>query len=121
MSRPPALLRSALSACAAVAAAVMAWAPQAEAKITKIIIDRVAPVQGDSTYEMRIGRAFGELDPNDPHNVLITDIGLAAKNANNKVEYIASFVVVTPIDMSKSSGLMWHDVPNRGGRIIISS
>src|SRR5439155_10684014 len=28
---------------------------------------------------------------------------------------------VKPVDMSKSSGLLWHDVPNRGGRITISS
>src|SRR6185295_16728926 len=26
-----------------------------------------------------------------------------------------------PVDMTKSSGLMWHDVPNRGGRVTISS
>jgi hypothetical protein len=100
---------------------VLAWAPQAEAKITKIIVDRIGTVTGDPTYETRIGRAFGELDPTDPHNILITDIGLAQKNTEGKVPYIASFVVVKPIDMSKASGLMWHDVPNRGGRIIITS
>ena len=33
---------------------------------------------------------------------------------------MATFHIVKPIDMSKSSGLMWHDVPNRGGRINIS-
>src|SRR5207247_8179841 len=38
-----------------------------------------------------------------------------------KAQYIASFFVVKPIDMSTSSGLLWHDVPNRGGRITISS
>src|SRR6185436_19185439 len=26
-----------------------------------------------------------------------------------------------PVDMSKASGLLWHDVPNRGGRITITS
>src|SRR5580700_6046997 len=35
------------------------------------------------------------------------------------VEYTASFQLVKPIDMSRSSHLMWHDVPNRGGRITI--
>ena len=38
-----------------------------------------------------------------------------------KVEYVASFYLVKPIDMSKSSRLMWQDVPNRGGRITISA
>ena len=34
---------------------------------------------------------------------------------------MASFFIVKPVDMSQSSGLMWHDVPNRGGRITISA
>ena len=65
-------------------------------------------------YETLAGRAFGELDPDDPHNAIITDIRLAPRNANGNVEYVASFFLVKPIDMSKSSRLMWHDVPNRG-------
>jgi hypothetical protein len=35
------------------------------------------------------------------------------------VDYVSSFFLVKPIDMTKSSHLMWHDVPNRGGRITI--
>jgi len=67
MSRRPALLRSALS-CAAVAAAVLTWSPQAEAKITKIVIDSPADWPNSRTlltgqaiqYETITGRAFGE-------------------------------------------------------------
>jgi len=68
---------------------------------------------------VQAGRAFGELDPNDPHNRVVTDIQLAPRNANGKVDYVATFYIVKPVDMSKSSRLMWHDVPNRGGRITI--
>jgi Alpha/beta hydrolase domain len=104
------------------AAASLAWAPPSDARVTKIIIDRIpTPLAGDATYETITGRAFGELDPMDSHNSLITDIALAPRNANGMVEYIASFFIVKPVDMSQSSGLMWHDVPNRGGRITISS
>jgi hypothetical protein len=46
---------------------------------------------------------------------------LAPKNANGNVEYMSTFFVVKPIDMSKSSRLLWHDVPNRGGRITINT
>src|SRR5499427_1434218 len=98
-----------------------------EAHVKKIVIDKkVSPAfDGQSfgqtgQYETLAGRAFGELDPNDPHNAIITDIKLAPRNANGKVEYIASFLLVKPIDMSKSSHLMWQDVPNRGGRITIA-
>jgi hypothetical protein len=102
-------------------AVALAWAPASQARVTKIIVDRTAALAGDATYETITGRAFGELDPNDEHNTLITDIQIAPRNANGKVEYIASFFIVKPVDMSKTSGLLWHDVPNRGGRITISS
>ena len=99
----------------------------ARAEVKKIVVERkVSPAfEGASfgaagQYETLAGRAFGELDPNDPHNAIITDIRLAPRNANGKVEYVASFFLVKPIDMSKSSRLMWHDVPNRGGRVTIA-
>jgi hypothetical protein len=105
---------------------LLACAPPTEARIKKIVIEqRVSPAFdgrpfGDAgPYETLAGRAFGELDPNDPRNALITDIRLAPKNADGKVEYVATFFIVKPIDMGRSSRLMWHDVPNRGGRITV--
>ena len=80
---------------------------------------RRLPGGSGRVYETLAGRAFGELDPNDPHNTIIQDIQLAPRNADGKVEYSATFFLVKPIDMSKSSHLMWQDVPNRGGRITI--
>jgi hypothetical protein len=92
----------------------------AQARITRIVIDErvVEPPSASGTppaiaYEHIAGRAFGELDPKLPGNAIIQDIELA-KNADGKVRYVASFVIVKPIDASKASGLMWHDVPNRG-------
>lgn len=110
----------------AVVMALLAWAQPSHAEVKRIVIDKkVSPAfDGRSfgaagQYETLAGRAFGELDPNDPPNRIITDIRLATKNANGKVEYVASFFLVKPIDMSKSSRLMWHEVPNRGGRLTI--
>ena len=110
---------------AAAIAAVLAWAAPAQARVTRIIIDKTQPLAGQTTgevpYETLIGRAFGELNPNSSHNTLITDIGLASRNGNGKVEYVASFFIVKPVLLSNASGLLWHDVPNRGGRITISA
>jgi len=110
----------------AVAAALLAWARPVQARVKKIVIDtKVSPAFDGATfgdagqYETLAGRVFGEIDPNDPHNAIITDIRLAPKNANGKVEYIASFFLVKPVDVSKSSHLMWQDVPNRGGKLTI--
>jgi len=103
-----------------VVVAVLAWAPAAHARVTRIIIDKTEPLTGQNIpYERLTGRAFGELDPSDPLNTLITDIDLAPR-VNGKVGYVASFFIVKPVDMSRASGLMWHDVPNRGGRITIT-
>ncbi len=92
----------------------------AQARVTRIVIDETIPMAtpaGSSpppiAYEQVAGRAFGELDPKLPGNAIIQDIELA-KDADGKVRYVASFVIYKPVDMRQASGLMWHDVPNRG-------
>ncbi len=105
----------------AVVAALLAWTP-ADARVTKIVIDDTKPLAtatGQSiAYQQISGRAFGELNPNDPLNGIIQDIELG-KDADGKVRYIASWVLTLPVDASKVSGLMWHDVPNRGSPLTI--
>jgi hypothetical protein len=110
----------------ATAAVLALVATPVQARVTKIVIDgRVSPAFDGASfgnagqYETLTGRAFGELDPNDPHNAIIQDIKLAPRNSRGMVEYTTSFQLVKPIDMSRSSRLMWHDVPNRSGRLTI--
>jgi len=90
------------------------------ARVTRIVIDETVPLSVPAgspapaiAYEQVAGRAFGELDPKLPGNAIIQDIELA-KDADGKVRYVTSFVIYKPVDMSKASGLLWHDVPNRG-------
>ena len=103
-----------------------ALATPVSARVVRFVVDtKTSPAFGGASfgsagqYETIAGRAFGELDPSDPLNAIIQDIQLAPRNANGKVEYTATFFIVKPIDMTKASGLMWHDVPNRGGRVTI--
>jgi hypothetical protein len=90
-----------------------------QARVTRIVIDETLPmpavvgVSNGIAYEQVAGRAFGELDPKLPGNAIIQDIELA-KDADGKVRYMASFVIYKPVDLKQASGLMWHDVPNRG-------
>src|SRR5205085_7199729 len=118
-------MKAALMATSAGLALSLAFTP-AEARVTKIVIEKKTSPAFDGAsfgtagpYEILAGKAYGELDPKDPHNGIIQDINLAPKNAKGNVEYMATFQLVKPIDMSKASHLMWHDVPNRGGRLTI--
>jgi Alpha/beta hydrolase domain len=105
-------------AVAGLACAFLA-ATAAEARITRIIIDKTAPLTGQTlAYQTVSGRAFGELDPRDAHNRIITDIDFG-KDPDGMVRYVTSFQLVMPVDMTQASGFMWHDVPNRGGRLTI--
>jgi Alpha/beta hydrolase domain len=91
----------------------------AEARVTRIVIDEVTPFSEPAgsapgiAYEQVAGRAFGELDPRLPGNAIIQDISLA-KDADGRVRYVVTFLILKPVDMQRASGLMWHDVPNRG-------
>jgi hypothetical protein len=103
------------------------FALSGHAAVTRIVVDNVTSPAFDGAtygeigqYETIEGRAFGELDPSDPRNAIVTDIELAPRNANGNVEYVATFYLVKPVDMSRASGLMWQFVPNRGGRITLS-
>ena len=104
----------------AVASVLCLAASAASARVTKITIDSTTPVGNGASfgsvgkYELLRGTAYGEIDPADRRNAIITDITLAPKNANGKVEYKAQFSIHKPVDMSKASGTMLYNVPNRG-------
>jgi hypothetical protein len=112
------------SALAAVAIACICSAVT-EAKVIRIEIlktERVDPAppaaagatQATPPYERLSGKFYGELDPADPKNALITDIQLATRNARGKVEYVGTFSLMKPIDLSKASGVLMYSVVNRG-------
>ncbi|MET3180829.1 UNVERIFIED_ORG: hypothetical protein ABIC43_003995 [Variovorax guangxiensis] len=65
-------------------------------------------------YEKISGTFTGEVDPKDARNAIIQDLQLALLNANGKVEYTSDFVLFKPKDMSKASGVLRYDAPNRG-------
>ena len=119
-------IRKSLTNALAMAAGILACAAPLQARITSIVIDEtISPAFCKGTpaacasfgdagqYEQISGRAFGELDPAIRCNKLIQDIELG-KDPDGKVRYVATFVITKPVDMTKASGLMWHDVPNRG-------
>jgi hypothetical protein len=93
----------------------------AEARITRIVIQtRTSPAFGGASfgivgqYEQLTGVAFGEVNPKDPLNAVITDIELAPRNSRGNVEYSMDFSITKPLDMSRGNKTLLYDVPNRG-------
>src|SRR5580692_1110664 len=100
---------------------ILLGAAFAQARVTRIVVEhRDSPAFGGQTfgnagqYEVLSGHFFGEIDPKDPHNSIIMDIQFAPRNAHGMVEYSATFSLAKPIDMSKSNGVLYYTVSNRG-------
>src|SRR5579864_2326033 len=90
-----------------------------QARITRIVIDHrdasayKAQSFGEAgKYERITGHAYGELDPQDPLNAIITDLKFAPRNARGMVEYAATFSMAKPMDMSKAGGLIVYMMPD---------
>jgi hypothetical protein len=92
---------------------VLLWAGSAvHASVVRLEITKVEPA--GPGHEKISGKAYGELDPADPKNAVITDIQLAPRNERGKVEYVATFSLVKPKDMAMASGVLVYTVVNRG-------
>src|SRR6266849_115736 len=109
---------------ACVLMAACAAAP-AYARVKKILITAREPPTfggyswpGVGQYEKIVGKAFGELDPNDPRNAVIVDLQRAPRNAEGKVEYSFDFYILKPIDLAKGNHKMLYEPPNRGRKTI---
>src|SRR5215468_6205823 len=106
----------------ALAAATALVTGAAEARITRIEIQRIEPAFSGrnfaptGAYERLIGKAYGEVDPQLPANAIIQDIDLAARNAKGMVEYVTDIDILRPADRSKGNGILFFNIHNRGNK-----
>jgi hypothetical protein len=105
------------------AAGALLFATAADARITRIqITTSESPTFGGYSwpgvgqYQKIAGKAFGEVNPNDPKNAVIVDVGLAPRNARGNVEYSFDFYILKPIDLKKGAHKVMYEPPNRGGK-----
>src|SRR5215475_6955124 len=66
-------------------------------------------VPADARIEKLAGRAFGEIDPSDPRNAVITDLASAPRNAAGKVEYSMDVYLLKPVYMTQASGRLFYE------------
>jgi len=114
----------------AVAAAMVLAAQLAEARITRIEItttesptfkaaDGTARTFGSvGAYEKLRGKAYGEVDPHDRRNRVITDIELAPRNARGNVEYSMDIYILKPVNLRDGNGKLFVEVNNRGNKLL---
>jgi hypothetical protein len=100
----------------------------AQARITRIEITSVQSPSFEGTrfgatgpYEKLVGRLYGEVDPNDPLNAVITDIKLAPANARGMVEYSSNFMIIRPVDPQKGNHKLLFEINNRGHILALAS
>jgi hypothetical protein len=106
--------------CGTALLAALLCAGPLSAQVVKLEIDSREPMNpgqpagAAGPYELIRGRLHGEVDPGDPHNAIIQDLGLAPRNARGKVEYVATFALAKPVDLAKASRVLLYRVVNRG-------
>ncbi len=107
----------------AVALALVAIVPGADARTTKILLNPPTFPYGTTSfgsvgqYEEIDGVAYGEVDPNDPLNAVIQDISLAPRNAHGKVEYSTNVSILKPVDEKLGNRTMLFEIVNRGNKL----
>ena len=89
----------------------LSLAARAAAQVTRLEITSRDVTGG---YERIKGAAHGEVDPADRRNRIIQDLDLAPRNARGRVEYVATFALIKPLDRSRQSGVLMYSVVNRG-------
>ena len=108
-------------ALAVVGISLMGLASAAHARVTQINITSTASAFGGAsfgsvgTYQVITGTFTGAVDPNDPHNSIITDIAFGPKTSDGTVSYSADFQIIRPTDLSQGAHRVIYDLPNRGG------
>ncbi len=90
------------------------------AEVTRVEVMSTGPWLGGRSlgkagaYERLQGRIHFAVDPASPANRRITDIALAPRNAEGRVEFSSDFVIVRPRDPARARGSVLLEIPNRG-------
>ena len=118
--RPLSTLRRALIA----AGLALSFAIPSSAHVDHVAVAKRADVLAGKSwgaygsYEKLSGRVYFAVDPSNPHNRQIVDLGLAPRDGKGEVEFSADFYILRPKNGGNGSLLL--EVPNRGGKGLLS-
>jgi hypothetical protein len=69
-------------------------------------------------YEKLIGKAYGEVDPNNKLNKNIVNLKNAPKNDRGRVEYSMDVFILKPADLKRGNQTVFYEVVNRGNQAL---
>jgi hypothetical protein len=98
-----------------------------EARVVRFIVEQRTPFAegaafGDTgAYERLTGTAYFEVEPNDPLNAGIVDLGLAPRNARGRVEFSTPFFILKPADSSRGNQKIFYTANNRGNDALLNA
>lgn len=107
--------------------ALVTFAPALEAQVVRIEVEGRTPFAGGHSfagtgpYEKIVGRLYIEVDPNDPANARVSDVGLAPTNDRGRVQVWTDFFLLKPADPERGNGRLLYDVANRGNKVALGS
>lgn len=94
-------------------------ARSAAGEVTRVEVKSRAVV-GSAGYEKIAGTVHFAINPADPHNRVIVNIGKAPVNGQGKVEFSSNFFLLRPVDAARSNGVALVEVSNRGRKGLLT-
>ncbi|MFN8091631.1 MAG: alpha/beta hydrolase domain-containing protein [Vicinamibacteria bacterium] len=101
-------------------------AARAEARVVRLDVRSREVVAGGrpfgpaGAYEKLAGTVEIALVPARRQNRPIVDLELAPRDGRGEVTFTADFYVLKPVDLSRGNGRLYAEVPNRGGKGLLS-
>ncbi|MGO8816968.1 MAG: alpha/beta hydrolase domain-containing protein [Terriglobia bacterium] len=96
--------------------AIILFAATASAAVTHVDIIERGELSAYTGYERIVGKIHFAVDPKLAANRMITDIDLAPRNAQDRVEFTADLYMLKPVDPARGNGTALFEVSNRGGK-----
>ena len=95
---------------------------QADARVVRFVVEQTRIfAEGTSfgavgQYQRLDGTAYFEVDPFDPLNSQIVNIGEAPRNPRGMVELSSPFFILKPMNMERGNGKIFYVINNRGNK-----
>ncbi|MGC1888867.1 MAG: hypothetical protein WA709_22710, partial [Stellaceae bacterium] len=94
-----------------------------EARVVKFVVQQQSSFLGGADwgnvgpYEMLRGTAYLDVDPRDPRDAVVVDLGNAPRNAQGMVDFSTPFLILTPVNPQRGNHKIFYAVNNRGNNL----